>query len=434
MQSPILPSRAALAKRIALQFSYGQNLIHLVGGSGLGKSYLLEHFVTDHYESFHKAYIQVTAQSRDEQLQTQLLEHSFASPLIDLDLPLRENFFRLLKEQGERPLLWVFDNAKQLSEEFIAELHYLAKTAPGTLYILCASSQGGLLSGAIDIHLEPLSEQESERLLGYFYAQLPRREDPIFAEFLRQCGGNPALLLQWQSEQQMPAQTAKTSLWWRLGPALLVLLILVISLGYRYWPDATQDSLQPVELLADSQVSPQVVAAAPLQSSASMNTAKPEHVAVQLDDTSSDKDGASYNDAAAVLLALESSEPRIPSLDDKAAEMDTEPKAAMAEQPFDHQWYLNQDEKLWVWQLTIMSQPQQIAAYIHRYGLAGEVHHYYRADKGWHVVTWAQAVAKDELTPQLAVIRAKIEAAQPYAKQIAQIKAEINSQQAPELR
>ena len=39
MQAQILPSRAALVDRIALQFEYGQNLIVLLGTSGLGKSY-----------------------------------------------------------------------------------------------------------------------------------------------------------------------------------------------------------------------------------------------------------------------------------------------------------------------------------------------------------------------------------------------------------
>lgn len=100
MQSQILPSRAALAKRIALQFSYGQNLIHLVAAPGFGKSYLLEHFVTDHYEPFSKAYIEVGAKTRDEDVVTHLLEHSFSYPLVDVNETLSDNFYRLVKEQG----------------------------------------------------------------------------------------------------------------------------------------------------------------------------------------------------------------------------------------------------------------------------------------------------------------------------------------------
>ena len=76
MQSQILPSRAALVDRIALQFEYGQNLIVLLGTSGLGKSYLLETFITDKYNDFNKAFVQVGAQMTDVQLMTQLLEQS----------------------------------------------------------------------------------------------------------------------------------------------------------------------------------------------------------------------------------------------------------------------------------------------------------------------------------------------------------------------
>ena len=85
MQSQILPSRAALVDRIALQFEYGQNLIVLLGTSGLGKSYLLETFITDKYNDFNKVFVQVGAQMTDVQLMTQLLEQSFNAPLIDRD-------------------------------------------------------------------------------------------------------------------------------------------------------------------------------------------------------------------------------------------------------------------------------------------------------------------------------------------------------------
>ena len=74
MQSQILPSRAALVDRIALQFEYGQNLIVLLGTSGLGKSYMLETFITDKYNDFNKAFVQVSAQMTDAQLMSELLE------------------------------------------------------------------------------------------------------------------------------------------------------------------------------------------------------------------------------------------------------------------------------------------------------------------------------------------------------------------------
>ena len=81
MQSQILPSRAALVDRIALQFEYGQNLICLLGPSGLGKSYLLETFITDKYAEFNKAFVQLSGKMTDQQLLTELLEQSFSNHL-----------------------------------------------------------------------------------------------------------------------------------------------------------------------------------------------------------------------------------------------------------------------------------------------------------------------------------------------------------------
>ena len=99
MQSQILPSRAALVDRIAMQFEYGQNLIALVGPSGLGKSYLAETLITEKYPEFNKAYIQVTAQMKDTELMTQLLQNSFRAPLVDQTQTLSDNFFQLYQTQ-----------------------------------------------------------------------------------------------------------------------------------------------------------------------------------------------------------------------------------------------------------------------------------------------------------------------------------------------
>ena len=139
MQSQILPSRAALVDRIALQFEYGQNLIVLLGTSGLGKSYLLETFITDKYNDFNKAFVQVGAQMTDVQLMTQLLEQSFNAPLIDHNLSLSQNYYQLAKQQQCGACLWVIDGGRHLSDELIAELELLSKSAPNVLYIMIAS-------------------------------------------------------------------------------------------------------------------------------------------------------------------------------------------------------------------------------------------------------------------------------------------------------
>ncbi|KZN31510.1 hypothetical protein N474_13565 [Pseudoalteromonas luteoviolacea CPMOR-2] len=202
MQSQILPSRAALVDRIAMQFEYGQGLICLVGNSGLGKSYLAESFITDKYEDFSKAFIQLSAQSKDVDIIRQLMEHTFRSPIVDQKLSLSENFFILHSEQPAEPCLWVIDGARHLSDELITELQTLATRAPSTLYILVTAQSPGMLPGALDIHLEALSFSESKQLMKMFFRELPSEDDPIFSTFIAEAHGNPSVLLGWQKDSQ----------------------------------------------------------------------------------------------------------------------------------------------------------------------------------------------------------------------------------------
>ena len=186
MQSQILPSRAALVDRIALQFEYGQNLIVLLGPSGLGKSYLLETFITDKYTDFNKAFVQLSARMTDAQLMSELLEQSFRSPLIDQNLSLSENFYQLAKQQNCGPCLWVLDGGRHLSDEMVQELTILAKQSPTTLYILLASQSVGQFQSSVEIHLEALSMAESKQLMQCYFPDLPYDEDPVFQTFLKE--------------------------------------------------------------------------------------------------------------------------------------------------------------------------------------------------------------------------------------------------------
>ncbi|MFY8273704.1 AAA family ATPase [Pseudoalteromonas sp. SSDWG2] len=460
MQSQILPSREALAHRIALQFSYGQNLIHVVGGAGYGKSYLLEHFITDHYEEYNKAYVLVSTSTSDADVQTQLLEHSFSYPLIDVSQSLRENFLRLHDEQGEREILWVIDNAKHLSQELIAELEWLAINAPCTLYILCASSQGGLFDGAIDIHLEPLTPQESLRLMGFFYETLPPREDLIFSEFLDACNGNPALLLQWQrSEQQMPkVQANRFNTNWIIAFALLCVITLIGAV-VQFNPDA-QDALpdsdqQPALVIVDlprlsegnqvveepdngSDIS--IKNEEPASESASNNTVEHENESIlttppqELVESQAQVETPSEpseKDADEVAQPPKQQILTQTNTELNQSNTNTDVVAYTQGEAFDHPWYQQQNDDLWVWQLTIISSQSQLNAYLQRYQLQGSAKHYFRADKGWYVVTWSPAATKSELDAQRGEIANKISGIKPYAKQIRQIKVEINSQPTP---
>ena len=255
MQSQILPSRAALVDRIALQFEYGQNLICLLGASGLGKSYLLETFITDKYLEFNKAFVQLSGKMTDQQFITELLEQNFRNPLIDHTLSLSEKLYQLYKQQPCGNCLWVIDGGRHLSDEMIQQLETLAKQSPTTLYILLASQSSGQFTQAVEIHLEALNISESKQLMRWFFDNLPVEEDPVFRTFLQEAQGNPALLLAWQPELQTADIRAPEKSYKLLYIILMLLTTMPLIIGFLYKADMTQwwkahyqqDTALPVE-------------------------------------------------------------------------------------------------------------------------------------------------------------------------------------------
>jgi DamX protein len=235
MQSRLLQSRSALIDRIALQLEYGQHFINIVGQSGLGKSYLLESFITDKYPEFNKAFIQVTASQTDQDLMHRLLEHSFRAPLVDHTLSLSENFQLIHQQQPSGPCLWVLDGGRHLSEEFIEQIRRVIQHSGELVYVLVGSQQAGIIPGALDIHLEPLPRHECKQLMQWYFKNLPLDEDPVFNAFIESTKGNPALLLSWQpKEQSLDLQVKPKTNWlWHFIGLALVLTLLAIGLLYK---------------------------------------------------------------------------------------------------------------------------------------------------------------------------------------------------------
>ena len=123
MQVQILPSRQALVDRIELQYEYGQSIVSLLGGPGLGKSYILESFLTDKYADFNKVYLQLTNKTTEQVIISQLLEQTFSQPLIDFNLSLSENYKNLNDQHNSKNTVIVIDNAQFLSHELASELN-----------------------------------------------------------------------------------------------------------------------------------------------------------------------------------------------------------------------------------------------------------------------------------------------------------------------
>lgn len=435
MQSQILPSRAALVDRIALQFEYGQNLIVLLGTSGLGKSYLLETFITDKYNDFNKAFVQSSAKLTDAQLMSDLLEQSFNNPLVDHNLSLSENFYQLLNQQQPGSCLWVIDGGRHLSEEFLVELELLAKNSPITLYIMIASAAKLPVEHAVEIHLERLPLHESKQLMGWYFEKLPHDEDPVFQAFLAEANGNPSLLLAWQQDEYIADVKVKDKVSWRVHLLVLMLLIMFLIIGLLYKSDMSdwwQKHYEQGTIEVDSTAIPVSQAIAPIP-----DTVTKEKVA----DIKPTAEGERKNDISAIMQSLNagneinepiSSDTLIkdePVKELVQSKVNNEVDASSVQLPINEvsSWYSKQNDSNTVIQLLAVTQKQVVDDFIEQYALQLTAYTYQtqRNGKTWWVVTTGSFTSMNDAQQGMKNLPASILKNKPFYKKISKIKQEI---------
>lgn len=435
MQSQILPSRAALVDRIALQFEYGQNLIVLLGTSGLGKSYLLETFITDKYNDFNKAFVQSSAKLTDAQLMSDLLEQSFNNPLVDHNLSLSENFYQLLNQQQPGSCLWVIDGGRHLSEEFLIELELLAKNSPITLYIMIASAAKLPVEHAVEIHLERLPLHESKQLMGWYFEKLPHDEDPVFQAFLAEANGNPSLLLAWQQDEYIADVKVKDKVSWRVHLLVLMLLIMFLIIGLLYKSDMSdwwQKHYEQGTIEVDSTAIPVSQAIAPIP-----DTVTKEKVA----DIKPTAEGERKNDISAIMQSLNagneinepiSSDTLIkdePVKELVQSKVNNEVDASSVQLPINEvsSWYSKQNDSNTVIQLLAVTQKQVVDDFIKQYALQITTYTYQtqRNGKTWWVVTTGSFTSMNDAQQGMKNLPASILKNKPFYKKISKIKQEI---------
>ncbi|MBH0078078.1 AAA family ATPase [Pseudoalteromonas sp. NZS11] len=442
MQSQILPSRAALVDRIALQFEYGQNLIVLLGTSGLGKSYMLETFITDKYNDFNKAFVQVSAQMTDAQLMSELLEQSFNSPLIDHNLSLPENYYQLLQQQPCGPCLWVLDGGRQLSDEMLIELELLSKNSPNTLYIIIASQSKLALNNAVEIYLEPLTLRESKMLLQWYFTDLPYDEDPVFSTFLAEAHGNPSLLLAWQPSEHIADIIVKDKVSWRLHLLILMLLIMLLIIGLLYKSDMTQWWQQYYQ-----QEETQVVNTAISIEQVSEPAIKKNDSIINLNDPKVVEpdikpERVHINDVPAIMQSLTEPGNTVSVLDNdvddstnnkSSVSSDVKSEALkvntveQTQSSQDNIWYMQQIDTNSVIQLLAVTQQEVSDNFIAQFNLQQQTHTYQtkRNNKIWWVVTFGSFESINEAKSAMDTLSAEVRKNKPFYKKISKIKQEI---------
>ncbi|WP_404341275.1 AAA family ATPase [Pseudoalteromonas mariniglutinosa] len=437
MQSQILPSRAALVDRIALQFEYGQNLICLLGQSGLGKSYLLETFITDKYNEFNKSFVQLSAQMSDQQLVTQLLEQNFTAPLIDHSLTLAENYYQLYKQQPCGDCLWVIDGGRHLSPEIIEQLELLAKQSPNTLYILIASQSVGQFQQAVEIHLEALNIAESKQLMRWFFKSLPVEEDPVFRTFLQEAHGIPALLLQWQPDSHIadikpPQKSAKL-----LYLLILMLITMLLMIGFLYKSDMTRWWKSYYQAAPTGEVATAIATEQLLVTTAEKqtdsNAASKGAVLAITEQSKAPKELSKNNDIAAIVASLATEFATHGEDLAKPAEVAiAEPEeGAMAESQesdiADNRWYLAQPDDNYVIQLLAVTKLQVSQQFIARNQFQDQLKVYQtlRNETHWWIVSYGSFSGLADAKIALTQLPSELRKNQPFYKKISQIKQEI---------
>ncbi|KID58961.1 hypothetical protein JF50_00385 [Pseudoalteromonas luteoviolacea] len=487
MQSQILPSRAALVDRIAMQFEYGQSLICLVGNSGLGKSYLAESFITDKYSDFSKAFIQLSAHSKDVDVVRQLMEHTFHAPLVDQKLSLTENFFVLNSEQPAGPCLWVLDGARHLSDELIAELQNIVVRAPNTLYVLVTAQAPNMLPNALDIHLEPLSLFESKQLMKMFFPELPSDDDPIFSTFISEAHGNPSVLLDWQQDDQqldlranMPSKGKQKHLF-IAAFSLILTLCLIAALYNKQLLDLFQTkqaaseqtavvvaeptvleaqqvlegqsgqsaSQSPSTLgksLEDNRGEPQseevpAILGALLSTPAPSNLKKAQEAGAAKVITSSDVQSLEDNSKSKVSdkpvtasipsvskVLLEETQPKPLSEVESSEEKQPDEVAVLSLK--DNNWFLARPDQEWSIQLLAVTDEKVATDFINKHDLENvKVAQVMRSGRTWWFVTIAPFAQLDDAQRARAKLSTDLLAAKPFFKRISQIKQQIQQSQ-----
>ncbi|MCK8132746.1 AAA family ATPase [Pseudoalteromonas sp. 2CM28B] len=451
MQAQILPSRAALVDRIALQFEYGQNLIVLLGTSGLGKSYMLETFITDKYNSFNKAFVQVSASVNDVSLMSDILEQSFNSPLIDHDLSLSENFYQLLQQQPCEACLWVLDNARHLSEELLQELELLAKNSPITLYIMLASQSKLAINNAVEIYLEPLSAHESKQLMSWYFPNLPYDEDPVFSAFLNEANGNPSLLLAWQPTEHVADIVKKDKVSWRVHLISLLIIIMLLIIGLLYKNDMTQwwqtyyqnqqsqdiaTAIPAAKIVAipsadkevsndNSDISKADLPLEPVSDKSQGNVAphKNDVPAIMQSLTRQAHQSAQSEQSAALPQSLNTPEAIEPiESDDKES-----PQPKISNNVSDNAWYLAQPDNNTTVQLLAVTQEKITREFIIEHNLSqrAKVYQTKRNNKVWWVVTIGSYASLADAKSALSALSSALRKNKPFYKKISKIKQEI---------
>ncbi|ALS99959.1 SPOR domain-containing protein [Lacimicrobium alkaliphilum] len=468
-----------LQKRLQHLTTFSSGLI-LLGGKGASRQQrFLSEFLSDFDESVNIACLNATEIKSDQALRQQLLSQLFGNVQRDVRRPLQQSFPAAALNEGRTVI--AISYAANLASMIIQELWDLSQRSDQICILLAGETDWALtvkqqLSGNVQPVLLQYDFTESSELALSDLDRLIAEKREAF---------NARLALR---QQQHEPEKARPGLIASKVFRAAVLVVFILSFGgLMHWfhPELISELL-PTNAMATTQAQPPAVSTqlkteqpaqetasvAPEQSpaqtaagepsSANELTAKqaeppeaerrsePEKTAVQTDATQTvtqwseavqqlkkpqvtqDVAQVTEQQAPEVVTAEVTETPAAPEPEEaQQTQSPSEVAQAQPDYPWDEQYLLTLPDSEYLLQLSAASDSQVLQEFIHRHGF-DDRHWRYQTQRyggNWHVLLMQGSFSTlEQARAAVSELPAQVQAGQPFAKTVAQIRQEISSQ------
>ena len=235
--STLLPSQRELLERVLFQIEFnGFQHIHLIGGTGAGKTTLTLVLAELLSDTMNLAYFAAQPDMTTAQCQKLLLQQWFGLGEFDA------NFMELLEQPQQQPLVWILDGQGSLP------LSCLSMLRAHPIHII-TTGPNALPDADLNLAIAPLTETEAEQLLPVQMLQTRSA-----AERLQVAAGNLHRLLEPEvvPEQSDNKPVALLAQKYRTASLVLAVLGVVAILMFWWLPQPSE----PDAVVADNQPRP----------------------------------------------------------------------------------------------------------------------------------------------------------------------------------
>ncbi len=479
--SHLLPSQRALLERFRYLTEYGDHLLVLHGGAGVGKTVLAQSLL-ESAEAFNQAYVCAEARMDPAQLRERIVRQWRPASVFDPHEPLLDTLERVMPDASGR-LMLIVDDAHRMADTLLAEVIALMmeQEAVGLRLTLVLVSDEQLVNRLqeqlpeayrhrlIPVEVPLLSVRERRKL----YDQLVRRysgklflnDSAVERQLADQDGSAKAVVALVEAAKSRPPlkETLPDKRWLLAG----TMALLLTAGAWGLWPQSVDTELDEAEVVAPAMTPPQAADAVP-EAAAEADSGLPEDdlglakpwneretvLAVPTDDTmpTVPQDEAQVADLNAAIAApvvevvaesdapVDSPAPSVPL----AAQDGAEP-VALTPQPVPEPQAEPEPElplplaarplsarpaDSYLLQLAVFSYPQLIGPFLESHGLKEGIR-VYRIDRepqAWYVLVQGGFADKRAALAAKEALVASVRRLSPYVKSLETVQKELTEE------